>query len=310
MPARRAATTGTTSYSTVCILSMPNLRTHSFSLTILLLSNVLLVLKVALVFVLDEVPSYIRRELANHRVAQVQMNVRQRLLRHSETAHARTIGAPASPESDAEPLFAAINPMSAAAGLLGSVPSRMVTSIGGRLGLMRTRSPLPAGDATHHAACGIEAEVHSREQDAARDATMAKLLEEQTSRKFGFEPLSLTLLVALPPLLQHLGAPLWLYGPAALLYFSYLQATKNRDDRKMAMGIVSDPTLVKLGTSSDSTVFCLFAFLAYLIMYALSLLQCSRRCRAGQQIHSSNAWSGLIPYCRSCGRRSPPHAIL
>ena len=81
---------------------------------------------------------------------------------------------------------------------------------------------------------------------------MAKLLEEQTSRKFGFEPLSLTLLVALPPLLQHVGAPLWLYGPAALLYFSYLQATKNRDDRKMAMGIVSDPTLVKLGTSSDS----------------------------------------------------------
>ena len=251
MPARRAATTGTTSYSTVCILSMPNLRSHSFSLTILLLSNVLLVLKVALVFVLDEVPSYIRRELANHRVAQVQMNVRQRLLRHSETAHARTIGAPASPESDAEPLFAALNPMSAAVGLLGSVPSRMVTSIGGRLGLMRTTTPLP-GDVNHYAACGIEAEVHSREQDAARDATMAKLLEEQTSRKFGFEPLSLTLLVALPPLLQHVGAPLWLYGPAALLYFSYLQATKNRDDRKMAMGIVSDPTLVKLGTSSDS----------------------------------------------------------
>ena len=103
----------------------------------------------------------------------------------------------------------------------------------------------------------VEAELQCRAQEAARDASITRLLQEQTTQKFGFDPVSLSLLVGLPALLQSLSVPVWAYFPVALLYFSYLSAEKQRNDRKMAIGIVSDPHLVKLGK------FLLFSFAYY-----------------------------------------------
>ena len=68
----------------------------------------------------------------------------------------------------------------------------------------------------------------------------------QCGNSYGFDPLNLSALIALPPLFQHFGLSSFFYVPIAVMYFSYLQAAKDRMDRKTAIGIVSDPTLIKL----------------------------------------------------------------
>lgn len=73
----------------------------------------------------------------------------------------------------------------------------------------------------------------------------AKLLKE-CGNQFGFDPLTMSALIAIPPILQNVGVNPFVYVPLAVLYFSYLQAKKDRADRKTAIGIVSDPALIKL----------------------------------------------------------------
>jgi hypothetical protein len=71
-------------------------------------------------------------------------------------------------------------------------------------------------------------------------------LVNETQTPFGFDPSQMMILICLPLVLQYLQITPWLYLPAAVLFFGYLQAKKDRIDRKMAMGIVADPTLLKL----------------------------------------------------------------
>ena len=72
-----------------------------------------------------------------------------------------------------------------------------------------------------------------------------RLVKEATS-PYGFDPAHMMLLICLPAVLNYFQITPWLYLPAAVLFFGYLQAKKDRIDRKIAMGIVSDPTLLKL----------------------------------------------------------------
>lgn len=90
--------------------------------------------------------------------------------------------------------------------------------------------------------------VHKRTKAVEKlhsEAAVHKLVKECNSQ-YGFDPLNMSVLVAVPPLIQHLGFNPFFYIPLAVMYFSYLQAAKDRSDRKTALGIVSDPGLIKL----------------------------------------------------------------
>lgn len=76
--------------------------------------------------------------------------------------------------------------------------------------------------------------------------TAVERLSKETSTPFGFDPALMMILICLPLVLNYFRITPWLYIPAAVLFFGYLQSKKDRIDRKIAMGIVSDPTLLKL----------------------------------------------------------------
>lgn len=80
---------------------------------------------------------------------------------------------------------------------------------------------------------------------AHRESATDRLVKE-TASPFGFDPSHMMILICLPLALDYFNITPWLYLPAAVLFFGYLQSKKDRIDRKIAMGIVSDPTLLKL----------------------------------------------------------------
>jgi hypothetical protein len=249
---------------------------------VLILAAGLLISKVALMFLIDRLPGYIRRELASQRAAQAQLAARQRLQRFTElqqglsgggvnSAMAAALALAAghwSPQrdnggDDANTANSSPDGREASPTRMGTTASQLAGSVGRAVGGvvdagMNAANTLAGGvygaeerrrsdNTEHRAAMDIEAEQQCRAQEAARNSSLSRLLDDQVTQKFAFEPLSLTLLVALPPLLQWLHVSFWLYIPVALVYFSYLSAEKARNDRKMAIGIVTDPHLVKLG---------------------------------------------------------------
>jgi hypothetical protein len=249
---------------------------------VLILAAGLLISKVALMFLIDRLPGYIRRELASQRAAQAQLAARQRLQRFTELQQGLSGGgvnsamtaalalaagqwspqrdnggddantANSSPDGREEASLARMGttamqlPSSVGRAVDSAVEAGMnaANTVAGIYGAEERRR---SDNTEHRAAMDIEAEQQCRAQEAARNSSLSRLLEDQVTQKFAFEPLSLTLLVALPPLLQWLHVPYWLYIPVALVYFSYLSAEKAKNDRKMAIGIVADPHLVKLG---------------------------------------------------------------
>jgi hypothetical protein len=254
----------------------------SSAFRVLILAAGLLISKVALMFLIDRLPGYIRRELASQRAAQAQLAARQRLQRFTELQQGLSGGGVNSAMAAALALAAgqwspqrdnggddANTANSSPDGREEASPARMGTtamqlpsSVGRavdsavdagmnaantRAGIYGAEERHRSSATEHRAAMDIEAEQQCRAQEAARNSSLSRLLEEQVTQKFAFEPLTLTQLVALPPLLQWLQVPFWLYIPVALVYFSYLSAEKAKNDRKMAIGIVTDPHLVKLG---------------------------------------------------------------
>jgi hypothetical protein len=213
---------------------------------VLVVAAILLALKIAVILLVDELPWYIRRELAAKRAAQVQLSARQRLTRFTEAVQCRTRTADWSPQRD----LGFLDTVRSSAGILEV--SHQLASGAKHLGMGHAAPPPPqeAPQEAHHSHLDVEAEKEIKAQEAARDAAIARLLDEQVTQKFGFDPFSLSLLVSLPVLLPQLGVPAWAYLPAAVLYFSYLSAEKMRNDHKMAIGIVTDPHLVKLGNFS------------------------------------------------------------
>jgi hypothetical protein len=294
----------------------------SSAFRVLILAAGLLISKVALMFLIDRLPGYIRRELASHRAAQAQLAARQRLQRFTElqqglsgggvnSAMAAALALAAgqwSPQrdnggDDANTANSSPDGREASPARLGTTATQLPSSVGRAVdsavdagmnaantlaGIYGAEERHRSGTTEHRAAMDIEAEQQCRAQEAARNSSLSRLLDDQVTQKFAFEPLSLTLLVALPPLLQWLHVPFWLYIPVALVYFSYLSAEKARNDRKMAIGIVTDPHLVKLGKH------CLhYAFTTRGDAGTLSfLLSCC------QNIHAAR----FIVLCRSVGR--------
>jgi hypothetical protein len=93
---------------------------------------------------------------------------------------------------------------------------------------------------------GDRSSAGARRRNQPADSVASAKLAKECAGRFGFDPLNMSMMVALPPLLQRMGVNPFLYVPAAVLYFAYLQANKDRADRKAAIGIVSDASLIKL----------------------------------------------------------------
>jgi hypothetical protein len=93
---------------------------------------------------------------------------------------------------------------------------------------------------------GDPAERDEPTGDSAPRLSPTDRLVHETASPFGFDPAHMMILICLPAALHYLQITPWLYIPLAVLFFGYLQTKKDRVDRKMAMGIVSDPTLLRL----------------------------------------------------------------
>lgn len=81
--------------------------------------------------------------------------------------------------------------------------------------------------------------------DDSKAAAMHKLAKEATSQ-FGFNPTTAFALIVVPPALLHFGVSPWVSMPIATVVLLYLQAKKDRQDRKAAIGIVTDPDLMQV----------------------------------------------------------------
>lgn len=81
---------------------------------------------------------------------------------------------------------------------------------------------------------------------ANANAMAASLLQQQLSHTIGYDPIKLTSLFFAPLALQSLQISPWLYIPMSILGLSYLQAEKDRADRKAAIGIVTNSSMLRL----------------------------------------------------------------
>ena len=86
--------------------------------------------------------------------------------------------------------------------------------------------------------------IQRDDADPIDEVTKAKLAGHATS-KFGFNPLTVSLLLIVPPGLQVLGVSPWFYIPICATVLYYFQVQKDRQDRKAALGIVGDPDILR-----------------------------------------------------------------
>ena len=80
----------------------------------------------------------------------------------------------------------------------------------------------------------------------SKNEVTSKLMDLLNQNKFGFDPFSLTAIIFIPLLCQYFNVSSLLYIPVAILFLAYFQSIKNRIDRQIAVGIVTDAKLLKL----------------------------------------------------------------
>jgi len=81
---------------------------------------------------------------------------------------------------------------------------------------------------------------------AATNAIASSLLQQELSHTIGYNPIALTSLFLAPMALQTADISPWFYVPLSILFLSYLQAEKDRSDRKAAIGIVTNTNVLRL----------------------------------------------------------------
>lgn len=89
-----------------------------------------------------------------------------------------------------------------------------------------------------------EKEPEAMDKEKGLDQTVQSLLQ-QLSSPYSFNPMSLLSIMGAPILLHQSNLSPYFYLPLAIFYLSYLQTSKDRVDRQAAIGIVSDPQLIK-----------------------------------------------------------------
>lgn len=226
--------------------------------------HLLIAAKIAIMLLVDDVPQWMRESLARDKVTAAQ----ERLNRLTESAEGqdganelRESNASAAPSSDrramvmSTPLQRARSPTTSTTATVpathdganeqGSLrPSlKKATSGGGRSYL---EGQLAAEERLLSRGDGSGKGGRSKRSQPEADNLACAKLSKELSGQFGFDPINMSGLIAVPLLLQSLGTSPYFYVPLAVLYFAYLQAKKDRADRKAAIGIISDPALIKL----------------------------------------------------------------
>lgn len=204
--------------------------------------HALIALKLGIMLLVDDVPLWVRESLARDRLRAEELRI---ATHHSSVQSLERRGSRAGGSLAAEDTVP------------GTPTSGAATELSERTALLTPRtatSPFPAseqwtreegGYSQTSASASVRTSHRGEPFIDAAAASAASKLSQECSSQFGFDPINMSALVAVPPLLQHFGASPFFYVPLAVLYFSYLQVVKDRSDRKAAIGIISDPALIR-----------------------------------------------------------------
>lgn len=81
---------------------------------------------------------------------------------------------------------------------------------------------------------------------AATTALALSTLQQDLSHTIGYNPIKLTSLFMAPLALHYSNISPWVYMPLSIIWLSYLQIEKDRSDRKAAMGIVTNTSVLRI----------------------------------------------------------------
>lgn len=222
----------------------------------MVVEHLLIVIKIGIMVLVDDVPQWMQESLAREKMRQE--NLRLNALfgsvegdgSETDTSNGRQSNAPSTP-------IAAHTPVTPFAGGGGSTPAGTPLSRAGSKFLpampsllnspsFRATTTKPLVNELLRGTPEVALDKRTKAVEKLHSEVVADKLVKECNSQYGFDPLNMSVLVAIPPLIQHLGFTPFFYIPLAVLYFSYLQAAKDRADRKTALGIVSDPALIKL----------------------------------------------------------------
>ena len=230
-----------------------------------MLHQVLLLARQCITYFIPDTPYFITQEIARTRLQQAHLQTKQRLLKHAQALHATSLYQEDVPSAAEPPLAGGQDPVQGAEGLYATLRSTAGSALHMPLQLAGTlrSTVLNATNSITNAAQSNHTSTRQADDDiqastipnitsntpviSPRDYHLSRLLQQLTTSPYTFNPFNMTLLTLLPALLHQLNISMWVYIPLAVLYFSYLQVAKDRNDRNFAIGIISDPNLIKFG---------------------------------------------------------------
>jgi len=240
----------------------------------LVLHQVLLLTRQCIIYLIPDTPDFITQEIARARLQQAHLHTRQRLLKHAQALHATSLCQEDVHSAAEPPISSAQSKAQSSEGLYDTLRSTAGSAFHMPLQLAGTlRSTVL--NATNSLTNTQPTDASTRQTDNDRQAStvpiptitaaspvmssreyhLSRLLQQHTTSPYTFNPVSITLLTLLPALLHQLNISMWTYVPLAVLYFSYLQVAKDRNDKKLAVGIISDPNLIKFGKIFNCAVY-------------------------------------------------------
>jgi len=237
-------------------------------LCMLVLHQVLLLTRQCIIYLIPDTPDFITQEIARTRLQQAHLQTRQRLLKHAQVLHATslyqedmrsTTDLPiTSPQSEVKSSEGLYDTLRSTAGSAFHMPLQLAGTL--RSTVLNATNSLtnnthPTSTSTRQTDDEMRASTvpiptittAASPVMSPREYHLSRLLQQHTTSPYTFNPVSITLLTLLPALLHQLNISMWTYVPLAVLYFSYLQVAKDRNDKKLAIGIISDPNLIKFG---------------------------------------------------------------
>lgn len=233
-----------------------------------MLHQVLLLARQCITYLIPDTPYFITQEIARTRLQQVHLQTKQRLLKYAQALHATSLYQKDVPSTDTDTdttVAGEKSQVQSSEGLYATLRSTAGSALHMPLQLAGTlrSTVLNATNSITNATQSNQTSTRQADYDiqastipnitannpviSPGDYHLSRLLQQHTTSPYTFNPFSMTLLTLLPVLLHQLNLSMWVYIPLAVLYFSYLQAAKDRNDQKLAIGIIADPNLIKFG---------------------------------------------------------------
>lgn len=239
----------------------------------LLIEHVLMAIKVVMAVLIDDVPRKVSEALAYERVRNKQLEAKKRMMNFTNDVQSSVYGTDRSNNHPFSPVPLSASTSISRVSKRGSNSDLRISTLKANAGTSSavddTRSTtskqssrvnlLDKGNTLAMAHLSPEMlkptinyplDDKNKSDVTTDDRTELEIsvskLEKQCDTQFGFDPMNMMLLVATPLLLQYFHLSPYLYFPISALCFGYLKAQKDRADRKAAIGIISDPAIMKL----------------------------------------------------------------